>query len=131
MPKRINFRLIATLLLSLIDDAIIIAIVIFILSQFGIQIPIWAIVILVIFIFAILALIYRSLRKNPQLGFDNMVGLSGIAIEPISRKGTVRIKGELWSATAQGEKIEAGAEILVVGQNGLQLTVIKKTVGNP
>jgi membrane-bound ClpP family serine protease len=126
MVKKINFRLLGTILLSLIDEAIILVIIIIVLSQIGIDIPLWAIIISVLIFIIITFLIYRSLRKNPQLGFENMVGLSGVAIENIGRKGTVRIDGELWAAKAKDENIKVGTQILVVEQTGLKLTVVKK-----
>jgi membrane-bound ClpP family serine protease len=126
MIKKINFRLLGTILLSLIDEAIILIVIIIILSQIGIDIPLWAIIITVLIFIAITFVIYRSLRKNPQLGFENMLGLSGLAIENIGRKGTVRIEGELWAAKAKDENIKVGTQILVVEQTGLKLTVVKK-----
>ena len=126
MGKKINTRIMVTALVSIADEAIILIVVIVVLSLLGIHIPVWAIVILAMFLFAITIIIYRSLKKNPQLGFDNMVGLSGVAVEPVFRKGTVRINGELWFAASKGEKIEAGTEIIVVEQTGLRLKVVRK-----
>jgi membrane-bound ClpP family serine protease len=126
MINKINFKLIGAILLSLADEAIILIVVIIVLSQFGIDIPLWAIIITVLIFIAITFVIYRSLRKNPQLGFENMLGLSGLAIENIGRKGTVRIEGELWAAKAKDENIKVGTQILVVEQTGLKLTVVKK-----
>lgn len=124
MRKKNNLKLIGIILLSLVDDIIILAIVIIILLQFGITLPWWALAIIILVLSAVTYLIFRILRKNPQLGFDNMVGLTGVAVGPVGRKGTVRIKGELWSAASRGEEIEDGTEILVVEQIGLKLTVI-------
>jgi membrane-bound ClpP family serine protease len=128
MLKKINKQLIVSILLSMADEAIIAAVVIVVLSQLGIAIPFWVIVLLVLVFLAITLIIYRSLRKSPQLGFENMVGQSGLAVEPITRKGTVSIDGELWFARTQGEKIESGTEIIVMEQTGLKLTVAPKSV---
>jgi membrane-bound ClpP family serine protease len=125
MLKKIKFRLLGAILLSLIDEAIILFVVIIVLSQIGIDIPLWAIISTVLIFIAITFFVYRSLRKNPQLGFENMLGLSGLAIENIGRKGTVRIDGELWAAKAKDENIKVGTQILVVEQTGLKLTVVK------
>jgi membrane-bound ClpP family serine protease len=125
MLKKINLRLIGAIILSLADEVIILAVVIIVLSKLGIDFPLWAIILVSLPFLFVTLIIYRSLRKNPQLGFENMVGLTGVAVETIWRKGTIRIKGELWSASARGEKIEAGEEVIVVEQIGLKLTVIK------
>ena len=126
MPKKINFRLLGVILLSLADEAIILAVIIIVLLQIGINLPLWVVIVSVLIFLAITFLIYRSLQKTPQLGFENMVGLSGLAIENIGRKGTIRINGELWAAKAKDADIKIGTQILVVEQTGLKLTVIKK-----
>ena len=130
MGKKINSRILFATLLSLVDDVVILAAVIVILSRLGIHVPVWAIIILAVIVLAIGFIIFRSFQKNPQLGFDNMVGVTGVVVEPISRKGTVRINGELWFASSRGEKIEVGAEVVVIEQSGLKLTVIRKTAAD-
>jgi membrane-bound ClpP family serine protease len=126
MIIKINLRLIGAILLSLADEAIILVVVIIVLRQIGMDLPLWAIIFAVLIFIIITFLIYRSLRKNPQLGFENMVGLSGLAIENIGRKGTVKIDGELWAAKAKDENIKVGTQILVIQQTGLKLIVVKK-----
>ena len=126
MPKRINIRLLLTIIISLADEAIIILVLFFVLSRFGIEIPIWLIIILVLISSAITYVLYRTLKKKPLLGFDNMIGKSGLAISKITREGTIKIGRELWAAKAEQDNIEKGEEVTVIGQTGLKLTVIKK-----
>jgi membrane-bound serine protease (ClpP class) len=126
MGIKINLRLIGAILLSLLDEVIIMVVVIIILSQLGIDIPLWVIILSVIILAVVTLFIYRALRKTPQLGFENMIGMSGVVVENIGRKGTVRIEGELWAAKAKAEGIQVGASVLVVEQTGLILTVVKK-----
>jgi membrane-bound ClpP family serine protease len=129
MSKRINIKLILIIILSLADEAVILTIILLVLWQLGIEMPVWFIITLTLLFSAITLIVYRALRKNPQLGFENMVGQSGLAVSPIARKGTVKIRGELWHAVTNSKNIEAGAEIIVVEQTGLKLTVIKKNQG--
>ena len=91
--------------------------------------PVWSIIVLALIFLMITLAVYRALRKNPQLGFENMIGQSGLAVNPIAPKGTVKIRGELWQAVTNSKNIEAGAEIIVLEQTGLKLTVIKKIQG--
>jgi len=126
MSKRINIRLILTIIVSLIDEAIIIFILFFVLSQFGIEMPVWLIITLVLIFSTITFLVYRAQSRHSLLGFENMVGMGGITVSPIARKGTVKIGRELWHAETDSENIEVGIEVTVVGQTGLKLTVIKK-----
>lgn len=122
---KFNLMSIIKILISLIDDVIIVVLVIWIMSLFGVQAPWWFIGILVTVLGVWSWFGYRALIKNPAQGFENMVGKTGLAIGPLKRKGTIRIGHELWQATAM-ENIEAGAEVTVVGQIGLNLTVAKK-----
>ncbi len=126
MPKRINIRLLLTIIISLVDEAIIIFVLVFVLSRFGIEMPLWLIITLVLIFSVITYVIYRTLKKNPLLGFDNMIGKSGMTVNQIARRGTVKIDRELWAAEVDGENIEAGEEVTVIGQTGLKLKVIKK-----
>ncbi len=121
---KINLRLILTTLISLVDDLIIVILVIWIISLFGIKVPWWLIGILAVVLGTWSLIGYRALVKNPNLGFENMVGKTGLVVEPIKRKGTVRIGHELWQATAN-ENIDQGTEITVISQVGLKLTVVK------
>ena len=125
MFKRVNITLLLTLIVSLLDD-IIIAILFIVLSLFGIRMPLWLILTLTLIFSIVTYLIYRALKKHPQLGFENMVGMSGKAVSKIARKGTVRIGNELWAAEVDGDNIELGEEVMVIGQTGLKLIVTKK-----
>ena len=127
MFKRIYIRLLLTIIISLVDEAIIILVLFFVLSQFGIEMPIWLIITLVLIFSAITYVLYRTLKKNPLLGFDNMIGKSGLVISKITREGTIKIGRELWAAKAEQDNIEKGEEVTVIGQTGLKLTVIKKS----
>ena len=126
MLKRINARLILIIIGSLVEEAIIIFIIFFVLSLFGIEMPLWFIITLVLVLSAPAIMIYRSLSKKPLLGFESMIGKSGLTVGPIARKGTIKIGNELWSSETDYEYIEAGAEVIVTGQTGLKLNIRKK-----
>ncbi len=126
MSKRINTKLILTIIVSLVDEAIIILVLFLVLSLFGIEMPLWLIITLALIFSVITFVVYRALSKKPLLGFDNMIGKSGITVSQIARKGTIKIGMELWHAETNNENIEAGEEATVIGQTGLKLKVIKK-----
>ena len=65
----------------------------------------------------------RALMKKPMAGFTDMVGSRGRVAEPLTPRGTVKIKGELWDAEATGCHIDQGRDIVVVGREGLKLMV--------
>lgn len=73
----------------------------------------------------------RILKKQVPAGLPSMVGTKGKAASVLSPEGMVRIKGELWTATAGKEKIAVGDDIEVVGEDGLRLVVEKRGSNRP
>lgn len=67
----------------------------------------------------------RTLRKQVPVGLPSMVGSKGKVAGKLSPEGMVRIKGELWGATSAEGDIDTGEEVLVVGEDGLKLSVRK------
>jgi membrane-bound ClpP family serine protease len=67
----------------------------------------------------------RILKRQTQRGLSSMVGTAGVAVKTLDPKGLVKIRGELWGAISDEGKIDAGAEVVVVGQDGLKLFVRK------
>lgn len=53
-----------------------------------------------------------------------LVGTHGRVVAPIDGKGTVQVKGELWTARSPS-RLESGTEIIVTEQQGLELHVEK------
>ena len=58
----------------------------------------------------------------------SMIGLTGIAQEPLNPKGYIRVKGELWKAKVLDKevKVNAGESIIIRGIDGLTLLVEPK-----
>ena len=115
---------------SLLDEALIIAVILWGLPRLGITLPIWATVLIVI-IFAVYAVIVfrlgsRILYKKPLPGLTDMVGMEGKVTQPLKPEGLVQIEGELWEARTENEPIEKGVDIVVVSQDRLKLVVKKK-----
>jgi membrane-bound serine protease (ClpP class) len=71
----------------------------------------------------------RALARRPMLGASGLIGETGVAREPLAPEGHVAIQGELWRAVVEGEPVDAGARVRVVGVNGLTLTVVKNGDG--
>ncbi len=68
-----------------------------------------------------------SLRKRAVSGQEGMLGAAAEVVRDISldRAGQVRVKGEIWRATA-GEALSAGTRVRVTGIEGLTLVVQKR-----
>ncbi len=123
--RRASLRYIVFAVVSLLDDVIIVALLILLASHF-IEIPLWIIIPVGVVLVGWAVVSIVVIRRNPQLGFENMIGATGVTVGALSPKGTVRIGHELWAARADEEHIADGTSVHVVGQSGLLLTVVKK-----
>ncbi len=79
-------------------------------------------------ILAIYAVV-RAQRRKPSTGVEYMVGKEAVVRSALDPTGTVLAEGELWTATAEGSKIEAGEEVIITGVEGLKLRVKEKSKG--
>jgi membrane-bound serine protease (ClpP class) len=102
-------------------------------TEIGFRISWWVILPTVgatagLFLF-VLAAGMRALARRPMLGAPGLIGQTGIAREPLAPEGLVAIQGELWRAVVEGEPVEPGTPVRVVGVDGLTLTVVKNGGG--
>jgi len=122
-------RLILAIFSTLLEEAALVAIVLWGLPQLGITISLPGLIALMVVWGAFSVFIYRmgsrALRRKPVAGLLTMVGSRGKAASPLAPDGFVRIKGELWEAKSLSGKIGTGEEVMVVGQDGLKLIVRK------
>ncbi len=122
-----NVRLLIAILTSLLDELAILAIIIWGLPRLGIEVPrAWLVVIvLLVVVYAVLTyrLGSRALARKPLAGLPSMVGLRGIVVRRLGPEGMVRVMGETWQATAEAGPIEAGAWVLITGEDRLKLIV--------
>jgi membrane-bound serine protease (ClpP class) len=77
----------------------------------------------------VLAVGMRALKRRPMLGAPGLIGQTGVAREALAPAGQVAIQGELWRAVAEGEAVEPGMTVRVVGVDGLTLKVVKNGGG--
>lgn len=109
---------------SLLEQAALVAVVLWLLPRAAINIPIWGLILMMIALGTYNYINYRlgkkALTKKPIISLD--IGSRGRAATPISPTGYVRINGELWRASSNSN-IDAGEEISVVGIEGMMLLV--------
>jgi membrane-bound serine protease (ClpP class) len=109
---------------TLLEEAALAAVVLWLLPRFSINIPIWGLILMVValgvYAFVTYRLGMKALVKKPMISPD--IGSRGRTTTPISPKGYVRIKGELWQASSSST-IDAGEEIAVVGMEGMTLLI--------
>jgi membrane-bound ClpP family serine protease len=120
-------RRILAILSTLLEELALAAIVLWGLPLLGIHLPLYGLIALMVALAAFAVTTYllgsRALKKKPVVGLPDMVGSRGKAVSRLDPEGMVSIKGELWESKSAGRKIDAGAEVTVVGQEGLKLIV--------
>jgi len=127
-------RLILAILSTLLEEAAVVAVVLWGLPKLGIRIPLAGLIALMAALAAYAVITYqmgsRALRRKTVAGLTDMVGSKGKVVTPLDLEGLVRIKGELWKSKSVYRGIDAGEEVIVVGQDGLKLIVRRNKRGN-
>jgi len=120
-------RLIIAIVSTIFQEAAIAMIVLLALPLADIKIPLPGLIAIMVVWGAIAFVVYRlgskALTKKP-LPLTEMFGSRGKVVITLNPHGVIRIKNELWDGVSEDRrKINAGEEILVVGQDSLRLTV--------
>ena len=107
--------------------AVLAAIFLWLLPLWGINIPIWGIILLIV-VFVIYEIItfrlgWRALKRKPSISLKAIVGCCGKATTPLTPKGYVQVQGELWQALCSDRDIDEGDDIVVLEVNRLTLRV--------
>ncbi|TET25415.1 MAG: hypothetical protein E3J67_03980 [Dehalococcoidia bacterium] len=122
-----NVRLILAIFSTLLEEAAIVAIVLWGLPQLGIEIPVAGLIALMVVWAGFSIFTYRlgsrALKRKVMVGLPTMVGSRGKAASPLAPDGFIKIKGELWEARSSSGKIDSGEKVIVLGQDGLKLVV--------
>jgi membrane-bound ClpP family serine protease len=120
-------RLIIAIVTTALEEAAIAVIILWGLPELGVSLPLAFLIILMLAWAGFAVFTYRmgsrALRKKPEGGLSDMLGMRGEVVRSIDPEGMVRIRGELWKAKSAGRKIDTGAIVTVVGQKGLKLLV--------
>ena len=123
-------RLILAILSTLLEEAALVAIVLWGLPRLDIHIPHAGLIALMVVWAAFSIFTYRmgsqALKKKPVVGLPAMIDSKAKVVSPLIPAGMVRIKGELWEAVSIGGTIDIGEEVIVLGQDALKLIVRKR-----
>jgi membrane-bound serine protease (ClpP class) len=113
-----------TITTTLLEEAALVAVVLWLLPRVTINIPLWGLILMMIALGVYNYINYRlnkkALAKKPMISLD--IGSRGRTITPISPKGYVRVNGELWQASSSST-IGVGEEVAVVGIEGMTLLI--------
>ena len=119
--------IVSTIVTAVLGAAVIMAIVLWLLPRWGINIPLWGFILLMAAYVAYQVVTYRmgkrALDRKPVVAPEAIVGCCGQAATALTPDGYVRVRGELWRAISTGPDIAEGQEIVVVKMRGLTLSV--------
>ncbi len=117
---------------SILEEAALVAVVLWLLPGFGINIPLWGLILLMIalgaYSYMTSKLEKKALDKKPIILPD--IGSRGKVTTPLTPRGYVRIGAELWKASSTGSDIDKGEEIVIVSIEGMTLLVAPLDKGN-
>jgi len=121
------FSLVSTLL----EKAVLAAVVLLLLPRFGINIPVR---LLIPFMVAWTVYSYITFRlgkkvidRTPLVGAETLISTRGIATTPLSPEGYVRVGSELWRACSLAGEINEKVEVTVKDRKELTLLVVPST----
>ena len=123
--RKLNPRILVAIIASLIDEIVLVVMVVWVLPRLGVAVPVWLVILLAIMFLVAGAWTLVVVRKRPNLGFENQLGVKAEAVTRIGKKGLVRIGRENWAARTEEIEIEPGTQVVVVGQNALILSVVR------
>ncbi len=134
IDSEMSARLIWAIVSTLLEEVALVAIVLFGLPEWGIEVPL-GVLIAVMVAWAVLAVIFyrvgsRALRRKPVVGLLTMIGGKGKVVSPLDPEGVIKINGELWRAKSAIGKIDVGQEVIVKDQDGTKLIVVKGGVSD-
>lgn len=124
-------RLIIAIVSTTLEETALAVGVLWGLPKFDIHIPLWVLIIVMIAWAVYTVTTYRmgsrALRRKPVHGPAAMLGSEGKVASSLVPEGMVRIKGELWQAKSTSGRMDTGEKVIVVGQDGLKLTVRRRS----
>ncbi len=120
-------RLIVAIVSTLTVEGAMVVIWRWVLPEFDTELPL-AVLIAVMAAYAVFAVadfwfVTRILKRQTIVGLPTMIGSKGKVASPLAPEGLVMIKSELWGAESNEGNIDKGEGVMVVGQDGLKLTV--------
>lgn len=112
---------------GLLKGAAVLSIVLWLLPLWGINIPIWGLMLIVVAFLTYEIITFRlgkkALEKKPVIWSEAIVGRCGKATTPLTPDGYVQVNGELWHAFSIDIDINEGEDIVVVELDRLTLRV--------
>ncbi len=114
---------------TVVEEAAIAALILWILPIFGIVLPPWALwsalVVFAIYSYIMYRIGHPTISYKKVNAPESIVGSTGVVEKALTPDGFVRVRGELWKARSDDGNVAKGQEVTVSGIDGLRLTVKK------
>ena len=114
----------------MLEEAILVAVVLWLLPQFNVNLPLWVLGILIVALAIYSYIMYRVGRSTflirPKVAAEAIIGNEGKVTKRLAPEGYVKVQGVLWKATCVESELEVDDEVVVVGIEGLRLIVSPK-----
>jgi membrane protein implicated in regulation of membrane protease activity len=114
----------------MLEEVVLVAIVLWLLPHFNINIPLWGLAILMVALAVYSYIMYRVGRPTflikPKVSAEAIIGNEGKVTKRLAPEGYVKVQGVLWKATCNEAELEIGDEVVVVDIEGLKLFVSPK-----
>ena len=112
---------------SLLKGAVLLFVILWVLPLWGINIPLWGIILLIVAFVIYEVVTFRlgikALERKPAIWSGAIVGCCGKATTPLTPEGYVQVNGELWYAFSSDTNTNEGDDIVVVELDRLTLRV--------
>ena len=112
---------------GLLKGAALLLIILWLLPLWGVNIPIWGIILIVAAFLTYEIVTFRlgrkALERKPVIWSEAIVGRCGKATTPLAPDGYVQVNGELWHAFSSDTNINEDDDIVVVEMDRLTLRV--------
>jgi membrane protein implicated in regulation of membrane protease activity len=129
-PKSGRWHTVYSIVSTIIEEAAIAVLILWILPIFNINLPLW-VTITVLIAFAVFSYVSYLLGHPTVLlegvtAPESIVGSEGIVQQDLAPEGYVQVRGELWKASSDEGSLKKGEEVIVMAIDGLKLTVTRK-----
>jgi membrane protein implicated in regulation of membrane protease activity len=114
----------------MLEEAILMAVVLWLLPLLNINIPLWVLGILMVALAVYSYVMYRvgipTFLMKPKVAAETIIGNNGKVTKRLAPEGYVKVRGVLWKAICDDAELEIGDDVIVVGIEGLRLIVTPK-----
>lgn len=125
--KTLRLRLVIAIVSTIMEEAAALVAVLWLLPKIDIYVPLWvAIPVMIAWAFYSVATFRMgttALKRKKMIGMADMIGTRGKVYKALAPDGMVKIRGELWAATADNVHLQPGVHVIVTGQERLKLVV--------